>query len=168
MKDVSAIVYTSNTGFTRRYAQMLSRAAAIPAYDLADAALPADGAPVVYLGWLSAGRITGLPKAQKRWSIQAVCAVGMSPNNDPETVAKANRVECPLFCVQGGYAPEKLRGANKAVMSVVTRLIAFAESKNANSPEEKAQLAQFRTGCDFVNESNLAPVLAWLREEKHD
>ena len=34
MRDISAIVYASNTGFTRRYAEMLSRAAAIPAYDL--------------------------------------------------------------------------------------------------------------------------------------
>ena len=33
MQDVSAIVYTSNTGFTRRYAKLLSRAAALPAYD---------------------------------------------------------------------------------------------------------------------------------------
>ena len=30
MRDIAAIVYTSNTGFTMRYAQMLGQAAAIP------------------------------------------------------------------------------------------------------------------------------------------
>lgn len=167
MRDISAIVYTSNTGFTRRYAQMLSRAAALPAYDLAQwDRLPDAGVGVIYMGWLSAGRITGLPKAQKRWRIQAVCAVGMSPENELKTLAKANHVECPLFYAQGGYAPEKLKGANKLAMAVVTKLIASAQAKKAVTPEEKAQLAQFRTGCDFVDEENLRPVLSWLREEQ--
>lgn len=165
MRDVSAIVYTSNTGFTRRYAQMLSRAAALPAYDLAGSALPADGAAVVYLGWLSAGMIKGLSNARKRWSIRAVCAVGMSPENDPKAVAERNRVECPLFCAQGGYAPEKLKGMDKLVMSMVTKIIAKTQAKKVKSPAEAAQLAQIRTGCDFVDEANLTPLLAWLREE---
>lgn len=165
MRDVSAIVYTSNTGFTRRYAQMLSRAAALPAYDLAGSALPADGAAVVYLGWLSAGMIKGLFKARRRWSVRAVCAVGMSPENDPKAVAEHNRVECPVFCVQGGYAPERLRGMDKLVMSLVTKMIAKTQAKKVKTAEDAAQLAQLSTGCDFVDEANLAPLLAWLREE---
>lgn len=164
MRNISAIVYTSGTGFTRRYAQMLSRAAAIPAYGLESGQLPAAGVSVVYLGWLRAGGIVGLSKARKRWDVQAVCAVGMAPDNDLKTLAEHNRVDCPLFYAQGGYAPDKLRGANKAVMALVTKLIAKAQAKQAKTPEEREQLALFRTGCDFVDEANLAPVLAWLRE----
>lgn len=165
MRDISAIVYTSNTGFTRRYAQMLSRAAALPAYDLAGSTLPADGTAVVYLGWLSAGMIKGLSKARKRWSVRAVCAVGLSPDNDPKAVAERNGVECPLFYAQGGYAPDKLKGVNKLLMSVITGVIAKTQSKKVKTPEEAAQLAQIQTGCDFVDEANLAPVLSWLREQ---
>lgn len=161
---ISAIVYTSQTGSTRRYAEMLSRAAALPAYDLEDKQrLPAEGAQVVYLGWLCAGRIRGLPKARKRWDVRAVCAVGMSPENDMEAVARNNGVVCPLFYAQGGYAPEKLKGGDKLAMSIVTWLIARTKAKEAKTPEEKAQLAQIRTGCDFVDEANLAPLLSWLR-----
>lgn len=165
MRDISAIIYTSDTGFTRRYAQLLSRASAIPAYDLEQRdCLPETGVRVFYLGWLCAGGIKGLSKARRRWQVQGVCAVGMSPENDLKTLAEHNRVECPLFYAQGGYAPEKLRGMNKLVMSVVTRLIAKVQAKDVKSPEDAAQLAQFRTGCDFVDEGNLAPVLSWLRE----
>lgn len=166
MRDISAIVYTSGTGFTRRYAQLLSRAAAIPAYDLEGGQLPAGGTSVVYLGWLRAGGIVGLSKARKRWDVRSVCAVGMAPDNDLKTLAEHNRVDCPLFYVQGGYAPEKLKGMNKLVMAFVTKLIAKAQAKQAKTPEDLEQLALFRTGCDFVDEANLAPVLSWLREER--
>lgn len=164
MQTISAIVCTSGTGFTRRYARMLSRAAAIPAYDLGDpASLPPDGAKILYLGWLRAGGIVGLSKARKRWDVRAVCAVGMAPDNDLKALAEHNRVDCPLFYLQGGYAPEKLKGMNKLVMAFVTKLIARAQAKQAKTPEDLEQLALFRTGCDFVDEANLAPVLSWLR-----
>lgn len=163
---VSAIIYTSQTGFTRRYAELLGRDAALPVYNTADwDFLPAEGTEAVYLGWLSAGRIKGLSEAQKRWKVRAVCAVGMSPENDPKAVAERNRVECPVFCVQGGYAPEKLKGMDKLVMSVVTKLIVRTQAKKVRTAEERAQLEQFSKGCDFVDENNLAPLLAWLREE---
>lgn len=166
MKDISAIIYTSNTGFTRRYARMLSRASAIPAYDLADRdRLPETGVHVIYLGWLAAGMIKGLGQARRRWRVQGVCAVGMSPDNDLKEMAERNHVDCPLFYAQGGYAPEKLRGVNKLLMSLVTKMIARAQAREVKSPEEAARLALFRTGCDFVDEANLAPVLSWLRED---
>ena len=165
MQDVSAIVYTSGTGFTRRYAKLLSRAAALPAYDLEDRdSLPEDGVKILYLGWLRAGSIVGLSKVRRRWRVKSVCAVGMAPDNDLKTLAEHNGVDVPLFYAQGGYAPEKLKGANKLAMAVVTKLIAKAQAKQAKTPEEAEQVALFRTGCDFVNEANLAPVLAWLRQ----
>lgn len=161
---VSAIIYTSQTGFTQRYAELLSRDTALPVYNVADwDFLPAEGTEVVYLGWLCAGGIKGLSRVQKRFQVKAVCAVGMSPENDPRAVAGHNRVECPLFCIQGGYAPEKLKGMDKLVMSVVTKLIVRTQAKKVKTAEEKAQLEQFSKGCDFVDEASLAPVLAWLR-----
>lgn len=164
MKDISAIVYTSNTGFTRRYAQLLSRAAAIPAYEL-DSARPAPaGARVVYLGWLCAGGIKGLSKARKRWDVKAVCAVGLSPDNDPKVLAERNHVDCPLFYALGGYAPDKLKGMNKLLMAAITGAIAKSQAKNVKTPEEAEQLDRLSAGCDFVDEKNLAPVLSWLRE----
>lgn len=164
MNDISAIVYTSNTGFTRRYAQLLSRAAAIPAYEL-DSARPAPaGARVVYLGWLCAGGIKGLSKARKRWDVRAVCAVGMAPEYPREKLAAQNHMgELPVFYLQGGYAPEKMRGINKVMMGFMTKQM----TKNPPKDEAEAGIQKlFLQGGDFVNEANLAPVLAWLRKER--
>ena len=80
----SAIVYTSATGFTARYAQLLSRKTGLPCLALERAKeLPGD-TPVLYLGWLCAGGIKGLKKARKRLAVRAVCAVGMAPASRSE------------------------------------------------------------------------------------
>lgn len=165
MRDISAIVYTSGTGFTRRYAQMLSRAAAMPAYDLGNpGSLPADGVKILYLGWLCAGGIKGLSKARRRWQVQAVCAVGMAPEYPQEKLAAQNRTgELPVFFLQGGYAPEKLRGINKLMMGFMTKRM----TKNPPRDEAEAGIQKlFLQGGDFVSEAKLAPVLSWLREER--
>lgn len=163
MRNISAIVYTSGTGFTRRYAQMLSRAAAIPAYGLESGQLPAAGVSVVYLGWLRAGGIVGLSKARKRWDVRAVCAVGMAPEYPLDKLARENKTgSLPLFYVQGGYAPEKLRGIYKLMMGFMTKQM----TKNPPKDESEAGIQQlFLQGGDFVSEANLAPVLSWLRGE---
>lgn len=162
MQTISAIVYTSGTGFTRRYAQMLSRAAAIPAYDLGNpASLPPGGAKILYLGWLRAGGIAGLSKARRRWQVQAVCAVGMAPEYPREKLAAQNHTgELPVFYLQGGYAPEKMRGINKAMMGFMTRQM----TKHPPKDEAEAGIQKlFLQGGDFVSEANLAPVLSWVR-----
>lgn len=161
MQNISAIVFTSNTGFTRRYAQMLSRAAAIPAYDLESGQLPAGGASVLYLGWMRAGGIVGLSKARKRWDVRAVCAVGMAPEYPQEKLAAQNHTgQLPVFFLQGGYAPEKMRGINKAMMGFMTRQM----TKNPPKDEGESAIQKlFLQGGDFVSEEKLAPVLAWLR-----
>lgn len=163
MRDISAIIYTSNTGFTRRYAQMLSRASAIPAYDLeAPASLPERGARVLFLGWMRAGGIVGLSKARKRWDVQAVCAVGMASEYPREKLADQNHTGAmPVFYLQGGYAPEKMRGVNKFMMGFMTKQM----TKNPPKDEAEAEIQKlFLQGGDFVSEAKLAPVLSWLRE----
>lgn len=165
MNDITAIVYTSGTGFTRRYAQMLSRAAAIPAYDLEKRdSLPGAGTKVLYLGWLRAGGIVGLSRARRRWDVRGVCAVGMAPEYPQKKLAEQNRTgKLPVFFLQGGYAPEKLRGLNKIMMSAMTKQM----TKKPPKDEAEAGIQKlFLQGGDFVNEANLAPVLSWLREER--
>lgn len=159
---MEAVVYTSHTGFTARYAALLGEQTGLPVYRLEQArkTLP-QGAAVLYLGWLCAGGIKGLKQARRRFAVRAVCAVGMAPQAETAVLAKANRVTCPLFYAQGGYAPEKLRGVPKAMMW------AFTKAMTRKSPETQAQAEMqqaLRTGCDCVDREKLAPVLVWLRE----
>lgn len=60
----SAIVYTSNTGQTRRYSLLLGDQLGLPVYSLDEAKSQlSDGCPVIYLGWIHASRVKGYSKA---------------------------------------------------------------------------------------------------------
>ena len=158
----SAIVYASATGFTRRYADLLSERTGLPCFALGAVPGPDRGAAVLYLGWLCAGGIKGLRKARARYKVQAVCAVGMSPAGTAYTdqVRAQNHLEnLPFFYLRGGYAPEKLTGFYRAMMAPMARLVSRAP---AETEADRAMRDAFRDGGDWVSPERLAPVLAWL------
>ena len=75
---MNAIIYTTNTGSTERYARLLAQKTGLPAYSLAEAKKQVfAGAEVIYLGWIMAGSVKGYAEVTKRYQVRAVCAVGM-------------------------------------------------------------------------------------------
>mgnify|MGYP000895865256 CR=1 FL=1 len=75
---MKAIIYTSNTGSTAEYAQLLGKELNLPVHSLQKAKnkVPA-GSEIIYLGWIMAGKIQRFGLARKKYKICAVCAVGM-------------------------------------------------------------------------------------------
>ena len=160
MSRISAIVYTSATGFTARYAQMLAGETGLPAFRLEEADALAPKAPVLCLGWLRAGSVRGLKTARRRFRVAGVCAVGMAPEADPEQLRRDSGLrDAPFFYLRGGYAPEKLPGPYKLMMAPMTKAVTGHPPKDEN---EAAMQEAFRHGGDWVDEGALAPVLAWL------
>ena len=164
MRDnIAAIVFTSNTGFTRRYAELLSERTGLPFYDLKASAGPARGTPIVYLGWLCAGKLKGLKSAVKRWSVQAVCAVGLGTDemNRVERLAPSlgYRPGPNLFYLRGGYAPEKVTGVMKLIMGMMRKAM---QDKPPVDEEGKVMLEAFVNGGDWVDEARLDGVVAYL------
>ena len=160
--NATAIVYTSNTGYTARYAAMLSDKLGVPAYSLTDAlkALPA-GTPVICMGWLMAGSVKGYGKAAKRFAVEAVIGVGLGDTGTQDEAArKACRLpaDAPVFTVQGGMDHARLKGGYKLGISLLTK--AMAAKKN-RTPDEDRMLHLLINGGDYVSEKELAAVLAW-------
>lgn len=57
---MDAIIYTTNTGSTERYAKLLSHETGLPAYSLTEAKKKVlAGAEIIYLGWMMAGSVKG-------------------------------------------------------------------------------------------------------------
>ena len=162
--EVQAVLYTSATGFTERYARMLSEAAGLPACPAGGPDLPAPGSPVIYLGWLCAGRVRGLGRARGRYDLRAVCAVGMAP---PEMVSLPRLAEdnglgdTPLFYLRGGYAPERLRGLARVMMAP---MVFFLTRKPPQTEADRAVQEAFAHGADWTDPARLEPVLAWLAD----
>ncbi len=163
------ILYTSNTGHTKEYAMMLRDALDIPAYALKEAPQQVAGAEAIYLGWLMAGGLVGYPSAAKNYKLKCVVGVGMSPESEEQTAALRARIKAPedlpVFYLQGGYDKKKLKGMNKALMSVVEktlmkRLESLPEEERKGNPVYK----MITEGYSVVAPEKLEPVLALFRK----
>ena len=163
--NASAIVYVSNTGFTTRYAAMLSARLGIPAHPLAWALkeLPA-GTPVIHMGWLMAGSVRDCRKAARRFDVRAVVGVGLGDTGaQDEQARKACRLpaDVPVFTVQGGMKLSELQGPYRIAIRLLTRAMA---AKKDPTPGEARMTALLQAGGDFVSEKELAAVLAWAAQ----
>ena len=161
--NAAAIVYTSQTGFTARYAALLAERTGLPCRPLKEAAALPRGTAVIYLGWLCAGGIKGLKEARRRFRTAAVCAVGMAAEVEEAKLRRDNRLEgVPLFYLRGGYAPDRLTGPYKWAMSAMARMVTQNPPKD---DQERAVQEAFRQGGDWVDEAYLDPVLDWLSRQ---
>ena len=162
---MDAVVYTSSTGSTEQYARLLGAAAGLPVYALSDAegAVPRGGA-VLYLGWLMAGTVKGYREAAARFSVRAVCAVGIGGAAQEDAVRTGNRLgDTPLFILPGAFDLERLHGAARLMMRMMRKSLAKRlEAKPERTEEETAMLHLLEHGGSLVDEQHLAPVLAWL------
>lgn len=156
---MKAVIYESDTGFTERYAKMLSEKLNIPAYTIPQAKKAVEkGAEVIFMGWVFANRISGLDKAKKQWNVIAAAAVGMNPKTEKNTeiVREANKLEIPLFYLWGGLDNNKLKGINKMMLGFVRDSLI-----KENKPEYADAIRVFREGGDFVSEENLEELIAF-------
>jgi len=161
------IVYQSNTGFTKQYAEMLARAEKLKVYPMEEAQLPQD-TEVFYMGPLMAGRVTGADKAIKQFTVIGVCGVGMSPPGRDilNTLSKANVIpNAPIFYLQGGWAPEKVGWFKRRAVNMVTKsLREKLLAKKDRTRTEQANLDMLLKGGSFVAYENLSTIRNWMHE----
>ena len=165
----NAIVYTSNTGYTRQYAILLGERTGLPVYSLDEAWKElAPASPIIYLGWLMAGKVQGYAKAAKRFQVEAVCGVGMGATGSQlQDLRKSNALPAsmPVFTLQGGFDLTRLRGVYKLMMTIMAKTAGKGLANKADrSPEEDAMLELLLHGGSRVCAGNLFSVLAWYQE----
>lgn len=166
---MQAIVYKSNTGHTRRYAQMLAKRTGLKALTLDEAlkTLP-PGAEVVYLGWLFASKIRGLAKAQKRFQVRAVCGVGSGFAGEEmiRALRAANKLDgAALFYCQGGMDKSRLNPLYRALLSAMAKNL---EKESPRTEQQDAMLDMLKNGADLVSEAALEPLAAALMQEMEE
>lgn len=168
MKNINAIVFLSETGHSREYAELLSKEINIPSYDLNNCKDLAKGSSIIYIGWLSAGFLKGYKKANSKYDIQAVCSVGMGAKDTQlPDVIKQNKISdnIPSFYLQGGFEIEKLHGINKFMMNTMKKTVGKALSEKVYSTDdEKAMLDLLINGGNKVLKANLKNIINWYNK----
>jgi len=168
---LKAIVYESNSGFTEKYASLLSEQTGLPAARLKEASAFA-GEDVAFLGWLCAGSIKGAKKARARFNVCAVGAVGMATYSS-EYEAKLQRENglegTPFFYMQGGLDMARLKGIYKFMLKAAIRTInaGIEADIKAGKPlsEETAAMRELaKNGGDCVCPENIEKMALWVAE----
>ncbi len=164
---MKAIVYESNTGYTRKYAELLANKADLPVYARKEAGEHLkQGDEIIYMSWMCAGNVIGCKKALKQYSVKAVCGVGMAKASlkvVQDITEKYHFSDIKLFYLQGGFDMNKLHGFYKLMMKTMSKTVGESiKKKETKTEEELEMLNMLQNGNDMVNEENLKPVLEWL------
>ncbi len=143
---------------------MLAGQTGLSLYSADDLSSIPEGTDVVFLGWISAGRIQGLKKVIDKFNIKAVCACGTGRKAEPdeEILMKNNRIEGkPFFYLRGGCLPlSRMKGPDKIALSVFLKIL---KSKKDQSESTAEAIQNIEAGCDYVSEERLAPVIEWVK-----
>ncbi len=168
------ILYSSKTGFTKKYAELLAAELGCTALPLS--ATPADLSQydvAAFGSRLHAGSVDGWKKAQKLLVRRgakklALFATGAMPNEAEaaiqamwaQNLTPAELTAIPHFYLPAGLCYEKMGAVDRAMM----KLAAWAMTrKKAKSPEDEAFLAAIRRSYDISDPKYIAPLADCLR-----
>ncbi len=171
---IKAVVYTSQTGFTAKYAAMLSEELGVPVYplDKASSALGKND-KIAYLGWIMGGNVKDIKKASV-FDLAAVCAVGMArpTPEERERMAKLNSMHSTFkpdsfFLLQGGFDMNKLTGIYRFMMKIMAKAMSKGLTKKIEdgtaTESEKEMLEMTVHSKDCTSKEALIPVIEYIK-----
>ncbi len=172
----TAIIFTSQTGFTKRYATWLSDRIHGELFDIKEVQKNDDSFfepydAIVYAGWFSAGKVVKanwfLDKASN-WKNKklAVIAVGAGYSDDQETkkamdglLSEEQSSYIKAFYCQGGLDYEKMNIATRMIMKMFAS--SLKNKKNATD-REKSMGEMFSKSFDATDIKYIEPVVSFL------
>jgi menaquinone-dependent protoporphyrinogen IX oxidase len=174
VKMKTVIVYKSQTGFTKRYAEWI-------AADLKCDTLEAKRATkeslkpydvVVYGGGITAGQIGGLKKfktimatlTDKKMIVYGTGATPVEERKAFEDIKKANFSEqeiknIPYYYFQSGVNYENMNLGSKMIMKMFASMLA---KKSDKTPEEKGMADAIKQSCDFSKKEYINPLVDYV------
>ena len=157
-----SIVYVSNAGSSKRYAEMLSEKTGYPCYAYADSN-DAVGTEVIFISWVMAGAVQGISEARVKFgTLKAVVAVGMMKSESQDAAIKEkNDISEAFFSLAGAFDMKKLSGMYKMMMGMMVKMIK-GKLKESDDPKAKEVVEKFGEGFDMVSEENLSEILGFL------
>lgn len=167
------ILYGSQYGTTKRYADELSRLTGMPALSYEKAVDLAGCEQIVYLGGLYAGGVKGLKQAVKKFPAGVrliLVTVGLADVQDEQNIENIRRSVCRqlpagllqntvLFHLRGGIDYGRLNLTHRTMMTLLYNHARKLPPEQQNA-ETRAMIETFGTKVDFVDVAALGPVAA--------
>ena len=170
------IIYTSQTGFTKKYTEWIKEKTQADILDLKEAqkkntAFFDDYDAVIYAGWFMAGKVV-----KANWFLEkaislkgkklAVVAVGASPNESREVPVAMNNLltieqskYIKAFYCQGGLNYEKMKLPSKLALKMFVGAL-----KKSKDPKQREQGEFLAHSYDISDIKFIEPVLKFLKD----
>ncbi len=171
----AVVIYNSQTGFTKRYAQWIAEAAGADCLSLSEAKQKSMEAydAVVFGSWACAGGVSKLGWFKGRMDQWAgkkliVFCVGGSPLESPEVVPALRKnfsdqewERVSVFYCPGGFNYEKMSALSKLMMKVFLKTL---ERKQGKTKEEEEMIKMISSSYDISDRKYIQPILELLQK----
>ena len=169
------VVYSSKTGFTKRYAQWIKEVVPCTCVEAKEAEKLEVGNydVILYGGGFYAGKIHGvewlksrLPKLEGKRT--AVFATGATPPEAPEvekaiaqnfTEEELGKISC--FYLRSGINYENMDWKSRMMMKVFAKMM---EKKKDKTEQEKDMASHLGSSFDAADRKYLEPLIRWVQE----
>ena len=176
------IIYTSQTGFTKRYAEWLAEKMSGKLLDLKDAQKKSadyfnDYDAICYGGWAMAGSLV-----KSKWFLErtvnwrdkrlAMFCVGGSPNDNPDVdtflrnaLTDEQKKYIRMFYCQGGFNYEKMKAPSRIAMKM---FVSALKNKKDATEKEKVMAEKMASSYDISDIKYIEPIVAYLDGKDND
>lgn len=170
-----AVIYNSQTGFTKRYAEWIAEAVGGDCVELSAAKKrDFDGYDaIVFGGWEHAGSITKLAWFKgniARWQGKKLAAfcVGASPAENPEIEPTLRKnftddewARVRVFYCPGGFCYERMSAGSKLMMKMFLKVL---KSNKNKTPSDDMMIKMISSSYDISDRKYIEPIVAYLGE----
>jgi menaquinone-dependent protoporphyrinogen IX oxidase len=173
------IIYGSQYGSTKRYAEQLSEITGLDAINYKKVKDIGDYKRIVYLGGLFAGGVMGLKKTVNKMTFRQeliLATVGMTDPNETtyfEGIRKALKAQLPaslydekkIFHLRGAIDYSQL-GFKHRIMMKMFHSMMLKKPESELTADAKAMLETYGKQVDFVDYDGLKPIIVIIEKTK--
>lgn len=167
------VIFNSQTGFTKRYAEWIAEAAGADCFELSAAKKKdlTSYEAIIFGSWACAGSISKVSWFKSnidKWAGKKLIAfcVGGSPIDNPEVeqALKQNFKELTskkvsVFYCPGGFNYEKMSASSKLMMKMFIKML---KSKKDKTKEEQEMIKIISKSYDISDKKYIGPILECL------
>ncbi|MCM1263592.1 MAG: flavodoxin domain-containing protein [Butyrivibrio sp.] len=168
------VIYNSQTGFTKRYAEWIAKTTGADCLELSVAKKKDLAAyeAIIFGGWACAGSISKISWFKEnidKWTDKKLIAfcVGASPIDNPEIETALNRnfnewerERVKIFYCPGGFNYEKMSAPSKLMMKMFIKAL---RAKKDKTESEQVMVEMISSSYDISDKKYIEPILQYLK-----
>ncbi len=169
------VIYNSQTGFTKRYAEWIAKATGADCLELSAAKRKDMTAyeAIIFGGWACAGSISKISWFKRnidKWADKKLIAfcVGGSPIDNPEinmalkrNFSESEQKKVKTFYCPGGFNYEKMSTPSKLMMKMFIKTL---KAKKDKTQEEQVMIKMISSSYDISDKKYIEPILQCLKQ----